>query len=95
MKESLKCKNMNRTLSNNKPTRPKKPTIAFETKYLKGQKIDWNKMQEFFLSLKMPKVEEMNTICRRCKILEKQTQNLNLNLLKGYTKPQIKTSTKL
>jgi hypothetical protein len=33
-------------------------------------------MQEFFLSLKMPKVEEMNTICKRRKILEKQTQNL-------------------
>jgi hypothetical protein len=37
MKENLKCKNMKRTLSNNKPTRPKKkPTTTFEAKYPKG-----------------------------------------------------------
>jgi hypothetical protein len=48
MKENLKCKNMNRTLSNNKPTRPKKPTIAFEAKYPKGQKLTETRCKIFF-----------------------------------------------
>jgi hypothetical protein len=42
MKENLKCKNMNRTLSNNKPT------IAFEAKYPKGQKLIETRCKNFF-----------------------------------------------
>lgn len=48
MKENLKYKNMNRTLSNNKPTRQKKPTIAFEANYPKGQKLTKIRCKNFF-----------------------------------------------
>jgi hypothetical protein len=55
----------------------KKPTNTFEAKYPKGQKLIETRCKNLFLNLKMLKVEEMNIICRRCKILEKQNENLD------------------
>jgi hypothetical protein len=42
----------------------KKPITTFEAKYPKGQKLIETRCKNFFLNLKMPKVEEMNTRCR-------------------------------